>query len=223
MINLFSAFNIVVIARNLNPTLFNQHWLIINEFVTQEELSKGGSIFTDDTVQINADKFVLTVTQQQMIFVPKLLSDISSEIEVLKRIIEKIPETPFSAVGINFTYQILENEPSASSIFDYARKLFYNGELNLYKQHFSDASCNFGAYLSKNVEGVSDARLKLNILPINDMADDGPDKRLQLHFNYHLEYNISIDKAEKIVSFLSKYDTLDAECLIITESLNGVN
>src|SRR5437016_3833189 len=99
--------NVVVVARQFNPSIVSQIWLVDNGLVRREDFLEGCA-FTDVLVNVRARDFFLLVTPEQLQFVPNVPDDRQQEIAAGKvgAIVRTLPHTPYIAVGINFTWKV---------------------------------------------------------------------------------------------------------------------
>jgi hypothetical protein len=122
-------------------------------------------------------------------------------------LISKLPQTPYSASGINFTWHISGFPGGISSL---SEGLFYQPKSPL-NQFFNSSDSRFGVYMSKDVEGC---RLKFSALPVkrlktgdvtisNDFAKDS--EHLQVNFNFHLALNQN-NALEELLRFIKSRD-----------------
>ena len=97
--------NIIVLAKNHNPTIVSKEWLFAKQVIT-EEVKQFAS--TPVFSMVETAELVLTVDQNRLMIAPKVISDglISRLPEVVKRYVDQLPETPYNAVGFNFHYDL---------------------------------------------------------------------------------------------------------------------
>jgi hypothetical protein len=115
-------------------------------------------------------------------------------------IVDKLPHTPFTALGFNFDYFLTTED---SSVEKYTRSLFLKPNSPLSSQ-FDEDNAKFGGYFSKDVSGF---RLKLDIKPISIKSKDKTMDKIQLAFNFHLDL-VGNDKAKTILKYLAKWDSM---------------
>ncbi len=190
--------DVVVVASQFNPSIITQHWLIKNNFFLEEEFSPD-SVFSPLVADIKTNQFNILVMPERLQFTPKVDNTetqcnlITSK---LGKIIEKLPHTPFSALGFNFLWLI---DTEADSQTKVSRKLFFKNESNLYKKFDTD-DANFGSYMSKDILGC---RLKLEIKPVRALMKDNKNF-LQCAFNFHLDLPDE-EKHSVILGFLPNW------------------
>lgn len=188
----------VVTARILNPTIFNQVWLVANRIIpapTNDPLP--GSIFTDLIVQAQAPEFTLVVTPQQLQFALRATTTPGTLVhEKVGQIVRLLPHVPYMAVGLNFVWQ---SEPLAD-MGRAGRGLFASGAFPF--DQFGSSDSRFGTYASRDIGAV---RLRLDVRPGHD-ADAPQVERLQFTFNFQHELQDVADKATGIVETLVHWD-----------------
>ena len=171
--------NIVIVAKQFNPSIIDRHWLVKNEILTEADF-KEGCVFIPVLSQVRTQQFDLIVLPEQLQFSPA--SDLTKPAEVvshkLGQIIDKLPETPYSAAGINFMWQLSPPEGDTRIV---CRNLFFRHGSRLYDL-FDRDDAQFGAYLSKDEMGC---RLKLDIKPIIVDKGEGKAQALNIAFNFH--------------------------------------
>lgn len=197
--------NIVIIAKNLNPSLFSQLWLVKQGIVNEEDFASN-CIFSPFVTQVFTPNFQLFVVPERLQFTLINKSEDSAEFikEKVGTIIKSIPHTPYRAIGINFNW-IVAPEPPVD-IFEFERKLFVKKEIAIYEQ-FSESDARFGAYLSKDIFG---SRLRLDIKPVKPINPEKYEKvsnLLQLTFNYQLDL-IEEGIIDRMFEFLNQWDQM---------------
>jgi hypothetical protein len=176
---------IIILAKNFNPSVFNQFWLINNGYIGEKEVLPN-SIFTPQFAQIFTTKFNLLILPEQLQFNSIDLTKSEENLySCLIPMIKRLSETPYIAIGINFFW--LMNDDGGKTISELSKELFYRNDSNIYSR-FKGGDANFGIYLSKDIEGV---RLKLDIKPITapDIMSGDRKEYIQCSFNYHLDLN----------------------------------
>jgi hypothetical protein len=192
--------NVVIVARDLNPSLFSQIWLDKHDIIKEEEFSDK-SVFTPPIIQALTDDFQLLVIPErlQLTIINKQINDSELVMDKVGKIVQLIPHTPFTAIGSNFHWKIIPDLPE--EFIDFMNKLFIKPENPLYKQ-FAEENARFGAYLSKDIFGT---RLKLDIKPVRNKIDDS--EYLQFTFNYHLELTDG-EHIDQMLDFLKNWELM---------------
>jgi hypothetical protein len=191
--------NVVIVARQFNPSIISQYWLIKNDIFAEEEIQPG-SIFSPVVAHVHSKDCQLLVLPEQLQFMYQFDQSIQNLlISKLGKIVQALPHTPFVAVGLNFLWQVYdENDASNEAL---GRKLFFHTDSPLYA-FFDSADARFGAYLSRDILGC---RLKLNIKPITISSNQEKSCRLNFAFNFHLQLTDD-DKVESILKIFQKWD-----------------
>ena len=191
--------SVVIIARQFNPSIISQYWLIKNNILTEEEFEVG-SIFSPVMVNIQSKKCDILILPDQLQFIPKTDSESEQELVTSKlgNIIKLLPHTPFVAAGLNFSWHIRRDDISISAL---SWNLFFREGSPLYLA-FNTEDAHFGAYMSKDVIGC---RLKLDVKPVTINLPEAPIERLQFAFNFHLQL-AEDNKVDDILCLLSKWN-----------------
>ena len=177
---------IVIVAQSFNPSIFNQHWLIKNNFVDETDIA-ANSIFMPGVINLFTKNYNLLVLPEKLQF--QLINSgtsFKSDIEkALLPIIEKLPEVPYKAIGINFSWHITDTE---KSIIELSKELFYFKESKLH-QNFNSDNARFGAYMSNE---YMQSRLKLDIKTVKavEINTSKEEEVIQFAFNFHIDFNV---------------------------------
>jgi hypothetical protein len=171
-----TAWNAVVVARQFNPTVFSQLWLVEYGFVEKDGFRKE-SMFADAVAKIETDRFAMVVVPPQLQFSPRNVSD-SDALGILGRMVATVPHTPYVAAGVNFTFTLAS--PQSETTEGFSRRLF--GNSNALSGSFDSPDALFGTYASRDVEGC---RLKIDVKPQRDPAGPDGGVRLQASVNFH--------------------------------------
>lgn len=172
--------NVVVTARQFNPSILSQMWLVRHEIIAQD-CSTEGCLFSDAVVLVNTKQFNLLVLPPQLQFT--VASGESNESAVIAKvvggIVRNLPETPYHAVGLNFQWFLWSEERSINEI---TRELFFDFARPIHRR-FDSSDALYGGYFSKDILGC---RLKLDVKPTTVEKDGEKLDRLLFAFNYHL-------------------------------------
>jgi len=207
--------NVVVAANQFNPTVFSQLWLVRNGLLAEEDFGPG-FLFSQAVVQLATPQFLLLVVPSQLQFTPseQIQAQQGLIIEKVGRIVERLPHTPYVAIGLNFVWHLRDEH---TRIEELSRDLFFKNDSDLYRR-FDTQDARFGAYLSRNFLGC---RLKLDVKPIS-LDESGHDEmqRLQFAFNFHRDLGDGAEEASRrIQDMLGRWDEARAESMQIVESL----
>lgn len=203
---------VVILAQTFNPSVFNQHWLIKNEFIKDEDISN--SIFTPGITQLVTPAYNLIVVPEQLQFIQNNVNIKFEESlkNCLNPIIEKLQEVPYTAVGINFTWIIEDTEKKINQL---SKEFFYIDESNIFNS-FSSSDARFGSYMSKD---FLNSRLKLDVKPINIKENNSIKKEfIQFAFNFHIDLSVENCAQELLIS-LSNFSLFFAEANRIIKSI----
>jgi hypothetical protein len=133
-------------------------------------------------------------------------------IDKLGKIVQKLPHTPYRALGLNFIWHLT---PADKSIARLTRGLFFNADRAL-DRHFAVENAHYGGYLSKD---VGNFRLKLDIKPIQVPVGDATEGRVQFAFNFHSD--LKEDAARQIEERLLHWDEVRQEAERILDSVEA--
>jgi hypothetical protein len=197
--------NAVIVARQFNPSVIGQLWLVKSRLLEEGDFLPG-CVFTDMAVQVNTREFDLMVVPQQCQFSPRVGRQREQELVVDKvgAIVESLPHTPYRAIGLNFTWRLV---PESGDVPTVSRGLFFVEERPLDRE-FADPSGRFGAYMSKDTLG---GRLKLDVKPIT-VSQAGEDvERIQFAFNFHVDVEHEDDPVARINQVLRQWDAVREE------------
>jgi hypothetical protein len=198
--------NVVVIARNLNPSLFSQLWLVKQKIVNEEDFAPNCT-FSQFFTQVFTPDFQLLVVPDRLQFTLTEKSKDNTEFikEKVGTIIRNIPHTPYKAVGTNFNWFVVPDPPV--DFVEFMHKLFVKQEIPIYDQ-FSESDARFGAYLSKDIFG---ARLRLDIKPVRPTDPEkynNVNEMLQLVFNYQLDLAEGVRIIDTMLEFLDQWNQM---------------
>jgi hypothetical protein len=173
--------NIVVLAKNHNPSIVSKEWLIQNKIIDEQVLN-----FAHLPVVsvIETNNFNLIVDQNKLQLRIKKISpeNLKALPQIILEYIGKLPETPYTAIGLNFSYHL---EAKARKIKD----ILLIDDKRLI-EHFSE-DYTFGGIITF---AFGDFIVKLTIQPINH-------KEIKVDFNFHFASN----KKDKIIKKLFEY------------------
>lgn len=190
--------NVVIVARQFNPSIITQLWLVKNDIIEEEEFTED-CVFLPIISHVRSREFNLLVLPEQLQFSIVKKTENEQELIVSKvgAIIQKLPHTPYVAAGLNFSWEL---KPESKGMGDFTRSLFYR-DIPLYKE-FNTEDSRFGAYMSKNVFGC---RLRLNIKPVKKKSQNKEEEILQFAFNYNRELSEE-NKIEEILDLLGNWN-----------------
>jgi len=172
--------DVVVAARNLNPSILSPVWLVKNGIVT-EDAPQGEWVIAPPLVQVPAPEFVIVAVPDHIQFAPrKPDSDVQNLVSAkLGAIVRLLPHTPYTAVGLNFHWSATTTDLDQYGAAQ--RAALVRSGSPIYDQ-FPSADARFGAYASADALGF---RIKLTVLPINGMREGLRFEGLLYQFNFH--------------------------------------
>jgi hypothetical protein len=195
--------NVVILANQFNLSIMNQHWLIENCIILQDDLQDGYT-FTPVFTQVKTKPFLLTIVPERLQI--DLYSTTKNKIGLIKSklgtIVDKLPHTPFAALGFNFAYFLTTED---SRVEKYTRSLFFKPDSPLSSQ-FDEDNAKFGGYFSKDVSGF---RHKLDIKPVSIKSEYKTIDKIKLDFNFHLDL-VGNNKSKTILKYLAKWDNMES-------------
>jgi len=212
--------NVVVVANQFNPSVFSQLWLTKHGLATEEEVGGEDCAFTNVFAQVITPRFALVVAPNllQLMVRPGVEDQQKLVEEKIGKVVELLPHTPFSAVGLNFRYHA---KPEKADVHSLTRGLFFVEHSPLHRA-FDMPDAMFGGYLSKNVLGC---RLRLDVKPVFAPLEEGspPEDLLLLGFNFHhdlsqttggdairtavAKWNEALSEAQRIADAVAEKDT----------------
>ena len=115
---------------------------------------------------------------------------------MVTKIVKLLPETPYTALGLNTVWNVLMDEGEDTTKF--TRRHFAIPGRPLY-EHFKEENAKFGAYFSK---AFGPFRLRTGIKPVK-LSPPGVDA-IQLSANFNIEFNA--DEKDKVSLILDGVD-----------------
>lgn len=185
----------VVVARELNVSIFQQLWLVENNIIDKDDFVI--PFFSPAAVEVKTKNFTFFAVPD------RLQITVNSNIEnagniyakTAARIVEILPHTPIVGMGVNFNVMIKPTEQS--KVHELSKKAFWSAE-NPLTYPGDESNPLFGFYMSANVEK---ARLKLDVKPIVL----GEEKAFLMSFNFH--HDLGDDKPNEIKDAISKFSS----------------
>lgn len=209
----YAGHNVVIVARNFNPTIFSQLWLVRQAIFSEKEI-EGNFVFTPIAVNLSTDEFsFLAVPDRIQLSFPNDTVDFKSLIDrILVNIVKKLPHTPYQAVGFNFSWVLF---PTNADDFERLSKTILVSTDNPISKHFTNKGSRFGAYMSAD---VSIGRLRLEIKPTTGPSSSGNQECL------HLAYNFTRDLKEdgrelQVLEFFDQWNSAHSMASKMTEEM----
>lgn len=174
--------SVVIVANTFNPSIFDKHWYVTKDIIEEGQI-EAQPIAIPQFSQISTVDYIITVTLNQLQLQCKNQEAFEAFVpSVLSRIVQKLPEIPYSALGFNFGFQCKGSE---EEVKDLSHKLFRHGNSEFIKE-FQDDSF-YGTFLVKKFE---EARLTVEGR-INELKEDKGNERHSLSFNFNFHWNLS--------------------------------
>ena len=206
--------NVVVVARQFNPSIFSQLWLIRNDITSEESFTKG-CFFSDEVAKIETEQFGLLVIPPQLQFQPRTCSRPDCElIQKVGAIVELLPHTPYTAVGLNFAWQVW---PEHGNLHVFSQSLFRVRSSPFYEAFGETEDTLFGAYVSKD---VLNCRLRLDVKPVDVPINDQVTHRLLFAFNFQIDLSPE-EPIAAIQQHLRQWDHAKEEAARIVDLVQG--
>lgn len=110
----------VVMNGGWNIRVFSPEW-VVEHLSPKGDIELGVAIANPDApIQLKFEGVALQVGAGRLVLTPSTLDEAGFESvqRIAKQIVELLPHTPISAVGVNFKYQIDEPDDNLLSVFD---------------------------------------------------------------------------------------------------------
>lgn len=185
--------NVVILARSHNPTIVSKEWVIKKEVLEEPIIN---FIHTPPFSMVENNDLRIHVDSGRMqIIVKRVEPDIIDKLPiVIKNYVNSLPETPYTAIGFNFSYREI-TEKNLGSIF--------SPDVEKFRKAFSE-DYRVGGTIRFNFE---DFIVTVNLLP---------DEKVLANFNFHSDikegssgimeklksYHETMRKAEEVLEVL---------------------
>jgi hypothetical protein len=197
--------NAVLLANQVNVSIFQQVWLIEHGIVLKEEFTKD-FFFTPVAVSVPTQRFDFLVAPDR---VQIGIKDVEGAVAILGRtlgtITAKLPHTPYTALGFNFNYSFDSTSPLVSARF--LRNFVLRAD-NPLAPEFATEDARFGMFASKNFR---EFRLSLDIKPV--ASEQG--ESLAVNLNFHRSLTALVNTAEIVQQSVGLW----RECFSYSEDL----
>jgi len=185
---------VVMVGNKFNLPIFKELWLLENNIIEKDEFGPE-SFFTPLAIQVPTPSFDLLIVAERLQVL--LSKDFTSMQKIFQRvvvgIIQALPHTPVTGLGINFEFDIVVD--SNHSFCERSKQLFVPTQ-SPFAEEFSDESSRYGSYLSKDAFG---GRLRLDIKPVKLTEESSSPERIRLSFNLHKDI-VSVDDIKTMVT-----------------------
>ena len=175
--------SVVVVARGFNVPLFSQLWLRRKKIFSEKELTGAIPLFTPAVAQVETTDCVLSVQQERLQMRIKNLE--SDALRKIKRIIEALPECPYTGLGFNFRWGITSFVEDVSAV---SRKNFLpTSRQNPWCSEFKkDSSVSVGAFYCKKLhDSVMNLEIRPQIITIGVGEEQASKDSMVFSFNFH--------------------------------------
>jgi hypothetical protein len=189
--------NVVIAAKQFNPSIMSELWLVRNQIIAEGSCLPG-SVFADALVNVITREFTLIALPNQLQFVPTPADAGALVNNKVGEILRLLPHTPYKAIGLNFLWHVIGED-----VVQLSRDLFYREDSSIFRA-FNTTDAQFGAYLSKQMLGM---RMKLDIKPIVVEGNGPKEGRLQFGFNFHYDAPTT-NAAEDLQRVLHNWDAV---------------
>lgn len=205
-----AAANVVITANTFNLSIFNQLWLERHGIFTEGELTSAENVFLPVVVQVSAENCHLLIVPERLQMTLKTPDNPEPVLEKVRSIVHLLPETPYTAIGLNAIWNLSMDE--GDSVSDFTRRNFAVPGHPLY-DYFSDQDAKFGTYVSKPFGSF---QLRGDIKPII-IVPTGTEM-VQLSFNYNLDLQPGGDNIGAITGALAQW----ADAFQETQTIMGM-
>ncbi len=187
----FAGTNLVLVANELNLSIFKPIWLGKFEIIKPDEFTDA-CIISPAAIQIPTPHFTLAILPNRLQIAFTAMED-ENVVEPLNRVVggilKNLPHTPLLALGINFDFLIA---PADASQFAEWNKKNFASESALAICGDQTKKPRFGSCFSMNVENM---RLKVDAKPVHNVVANPKimealkvaPEWMQFNFNFHLD------------------------------------
>jgi len=177
--------NIVILAKNHNPSIISKEWLKLRGVVEENE---NFSRFTHTPflsyLETDNFRFIVDIERLQISLVKISDENIEKLPNITKKYISQLPETPYTALGLNYNYNI---ELQAESL----KKIFHPNKDKFTKLFTEDHQLG-GIIMFSH----SNFMVKIDIKPIFNEAE-----KIIVNFSFYCDSK----KIEKIKKMIKSY------------------
>jgi len=205
--------NAVIIANDFNLTIMNSIWLYKNKIFTEEELQ--GCSNSPIHFETRTDDFIVSIVPNRLQFsISPAYDDDAKELIISKigKLIKKLPHTPYTAAGLNFTYNII---PADKDINALSRTLFCNENSKLFAG-LEAKDVRFGGYFSQDLMGT---RFRFDAKPVKLKTKKTISEVIQLSYNFNVTITAD-DNISTISNLFKKWDQAKKHTKELTEKIN---
>ena len=199
----------VIVAHDVNISIFKPRWLLRQNILSEEELADE-SVMSPTFVRIPTAAFELLVLPDRIQFrpapdQPRVQSDL---LRVLGGIAGTLPHTPFTAIGLNYDYMI---EPASEIDFHDWDQQRFAAPISRSVVGDESSGARFGSYFSFDVLGM---RLKADLRPVRvetasgaeDDRPKAPKEAILGKFNFHRDL-VQSPPVSEVLEVLGNWDS----------------
>jgi len=207
--------NVVIAAKQFNPSILSQLWLVKHQIIAENEFEPN-LVITDVMVQVATKQFQLIAVPEQFQFAPAADEANAASLiqDKIGKIVSNLSHTPYTGIGMNFLWHLIPEEEVIPAL---TRKIFFRENIDPFKS-FDTADAHFGGYMSKNIFG---GRLKLDIRPVKSLEKSIENGKsfLMFAFNFHRDIKGDENPVASINEFLTHWNDAQSEAERIIKSI----
>lgn len=187
--------NIVVTAKNHNPSIISKDWLsqkgIIEDKIVSFTHTPAFSVVETENLSffVDPDRFQLSLKRE-------FVNRVNSLPEKISFYISALPETPYTAIGFNFVYLVKTNGTSLNKIY------CYNNE-------------KLKSLFSEDYQLGSLIKYKFGKFAVKLIISPNSDNETVADFNFHCQLENSV----KITECIEKYNIIKESSKAALEGL----
>jgi hypothetical protein len=116
--------SIVLVARDFNQSIFKPAWLLRQGILLDGEPDGPETVFAPGVTKVTTDQFDFLVLpdRMQLVFPPEASGSEVIANRILGGVAQRLPHTPFTAVGINNSFEVSPTDPAG--FFAWNRRTF---------------------------------------------------------------------------------------------------
>jgi hypothetical protein len=213
----------VVVANELNLSIFKPLWLVDQGILRREEMTDE-FIVSPVAVRAQTTTFELLIMPNRIQL--RMLKSSDQDYEILSRIVggivSKLPHTPYTAVGLNFDYILGIGSGEAFEVWN---QHWFGSKFAAIVAKDVPQNVRFGSYVSIDAFGM---RLKIDAKPIRNTPSTDEsrtslrpgEEAIRMSMNYHLDLKQPVDVGE-ILACLKNWPNAAALADDISERIVG--
>jgi hypothetical protein len=206
MERILNSRNVLIAANAFNPSVIRESFLMKQGVLHSEGNLEPGFVFSDQIVNVPTKKFTLIVVPQQLQLVLVERADAHELVKsIVPSIIKALPHTPYTAIGLNFVWLIVPEEP-----LDVATRRLFSASGSVFGDAFDTPDSCFGFFASKDIGAV---RLRADVKPVRVEVEANADKSkhemIQCAFNFHVDLTTET-AVEKITALCDRWQEFDS-------------